>query len=138
MSAITPFQRLSQSAIITCGVAAQSTPLLLAGGANLNLGSGQPTQVRLLNKGTADIWFSFTAPAANGAIAIPTAGTTTIGTPQPAQWAAPGIEISLSLECGWQLLQGLPGNAAPAIGVWLNTIAGAAACPLYLVFGEGL
>lgn len=116
----------------------QSTPIVLGGGGSTGTLAipyhADSQQIRLLNKGTVDIWLSFTSPAA-AAVAIPTAGTTTVGTPQPVTWLEPGVDLVLTLPQGWQALTGTTLNGP---GFWLNTIATVASQSLYLQIGEGL
>lgn len=128
-----PFSPMGQSTIITVGVANQSVPVVYPGATGLNLANTEPPQIRLLNIGTAMIWINFSSPAA-GAAVIPTPGTVTLGTPQPVVWAAPGVEITLTIPTS---IQQLTGVAATPQGFWMNVIAAAAAQGLQLQLGDG-
>jgi hypothetical protein len=124
------------AAILTtnaAGSTSNSVPVTYKGAGNLNLGDLVPPQLRLLNTGTAMIWLSFTSPAAGTAV-IPTAGTTTLGTPQPVIWLAPNIEIVISVPVAIQQLTPLVNG----IGFWLNTISAAASQSFQLQLGDGL
>ncbi len=49
-----------------------------------------PSQFRIVNNGTADIWVVFSSTSGPTA-AFPTAGTTSVGTPQPGWRLKPGV-----------------------------------------------
>lgn len=102
---------------------------------SLGLGSNRPPQLRLLNIGTAVIWLSFTSPAAATAI-IPTAGTTTLGTPQSVLWLYPLIEISLTIPCSMAPLASSDANQGHQ-GFWVNMISAAASQSFYFQMGDG-
>jgi hypothetical protein len=120
---LAPFQPYGNAFILTTNsVASTVTSVLLSG--LLNIPAGQnPTAIRFLNKGAADIWISLTAGAS--AILVPTAGTTTIGTPQPVFWLAPGVDFVLTPP--------LPGGG----NVYLNSISTAVSQIFYGQFGDG-
>lgn len=111
-----------------------SVPVIYSGSSNLNLGNSQPPQVRLINKGSGDVWLNFSSPAAGTAV-VPTAGTTTLGTPQPVSWLAPNVEIVLTLPVSIAPLSGVSGSP---LGFWLNTISTLASQSFYLQLGDGL
>jgi hypothetical protein len=141
MSQIIAFCPHGDSVILTTSATpntSQSTPITLGGGGSSNSLAlpfhADSQQIRLLNKGTADIWLSFTSPL-GATIAIPTPGTTTVGTPQPATWIEPGVDLILTLACGWIPL---PTTAYNGPGFFLNSISSAASQTLYLQIGEGL
>jgi hypothetical protein len=130
---LSPFMPIGNAFIINTngtGSTAQQTPVTLAAlGLPANFGS--PTNIRVLNKGTSDIWFNFSLTTA-GTIAIPTAGTTTTGTPQPGYWAEPGVDLIFRMNPAMALI-GSPGS----MGIYLNTISAGTSQPLYCQFGEG-
>lgn len=134
-----PFSPMGNSFTITVGAASQSVPVLYnpSGGGGLGLGSTEPPQIRLLNTGTAMVWISFSSPAAVAAV-IPTAGTTTLGTPQLVSWAAPGVEFSLTLPVAIQGLTGVTGRQDQPTGFWMNVIAAAAGQLLQCQLGDGI
>lgn len=120
---LAPFQPYGNAFILTTNsVASTVTSVLLSGLLNIQTGAN-PTALRLLNKGTSDIWISLTAGA--GVILIPTAGTSTIGTPQPVLWLAPGVDCVLS--------PALPGGN----NVYLNSISTGVSQLFYGQFGDG-
>jgi hypothetical protein len=120
---LAPFQPYGNAFIlVTNSVASTTTSVLVSG--LLNIPAGQnPTAVRFLNKGLSDIWLSFTTGAS--ALLVPTAGTTTIGTPQPVFWLAPGVDCVL--------MPPLPGG----LNVFLNSISTGTSQTFYGQFGEG-
>jgi hypothetical protein len=137
MTQIAALVLAGNSAILTTNVTPStnnSVPVVYAGSTNLALGTTQPPQIRLLNKGSSDIWLGFSSPSAVAAV-IPTAGTTTLGTPQPVIWLAPGIEITLTLAVS---ILPLVGVAGLPLGFWLNTISVGVSQNFYLQLGEGL
>lgn len=132
-----PFMPIGNTVILTTnGTAstANNTMVPWVPSAGLNIPSAQPNQIRMLNKGSADIWVSFTA--ASTAIAIPTAGanTGTIGTPTAATWLAPGIEITLTIPGPFAL----SGATATGYGFWLNNISTGVSQVFYFQLGEGV
>lgn len=130
-----PFMPIGNAVILTTnGTASTNNSVMVpyVPSAGLNIASAQPTQIRMLNKGTADIWVSFTAAAT--AAVIPTPGTTTFGTPQPVSWLAPGVEITLSLPGIFQL----QGATATGYGFWLNNISTGISQNFYFQLGEGV
>lgn len=139
-----PFQPQGNSAILTAGVASTSCPVVYPGATGLNVGGAGPPQIRLLNLGTSMTWLNFSVPtygvgggdptSATGTAVIPVAGTTTLGTPQPVIWIAPGIEITLTIPVGIARLTGVAGTP---FGFWLNYISGAAAQNFQLQIGDG-
>lgn len=136
MSNIAPFQPMGNSVILTTNAGAstsQSTPVTLAGSGNLNIANPQMFQVRLINIGTATIWMSFTQPA-SATVAIPSAGTTTVGTPQPVLWLFPNVEMIFTLACGIGPLTGVSGTPN---GFWVNTISTGVSQSFYMQLGEG-
>jgi len=139
-----PFQPLGNSAILTAGVASTSCPVIYPGAGQLNLNNASPPQIRLLNLGTVMVWLNFSVPvfgvgggdptSSAGTAVIPVAGTTTLGTPQPVVWIAPGIEITLTIPVGFARLTGV---ANSPFGFWLNYISGSAAQNFQLQLGDG-
>jgi hypothetical protein len=100
---------------------AQSRQILVT---NLGFPAGTPfpPNVRIVNRGTSDIWVSFTIATAT--IVIPTPGTSTVGTPQPALIIIPGsVEL-------WSF------DAGPTL--WVNDISTGVSQTYHLVFGEGI
>jgi len=92
---------------------------------NLGFAANQttfPPNVWLINRGTADVFISFTLATAT--IAIPTAGTTTVGTPTQAFNLVPGVPVVLTIPVG------------PTI--WMQNISGTASQTYYVTFGEGM
>lgn len=134
MSILSALTLMGNSALLTVGVANASVPVIYKGAGNLNIGDVDPPQIRLLNVTTAMIWLNFSSPAAGTAV-IPVAGTVTLGTPQPVVWAAPGVEITITIPVSIVPLTGVAGGPN---GFWLNTIAAAAAQTLQLQLGEGM
>lgn len=134
---LAPITLFGNSAILTTNGAAStntSTPVVYPGATGMNVGTlGQPVQIRLLNIGTAMIWLNFSGLAAGVAV-IPTAGTTTLGTPQPVVWLAPGIEITLTIPCS---IGQLAGVANTPIGFWLNHISSGVSQSFQLQLGDG-
>ena len=101
--------------ITTAGAStSQSTLVLLSA---LTAASQQPRNIRFLNKGTADIWVHFSSLAGAAAV-IPTAGTTTVGTPQFSLWLEPQVDLVFTLPTPWQ-----PVTAGSGIGIYINTIS---------------
>lgn len=119
---LSPFQPYGNAFILTTNaVASTATSVLLTG--QLNIPSGaNPTAVRFLNKGASDIWISLTQGPS--VILVPTAGTTTMGTPQPVFWIAPGVDCVLSAWPGGQ-------------NVYLNSISTGVSQTFYGQFGDG-
>jgi hypothetical protein len=76
----------------------------------------------VVNRGSADIWISFTTATAT--IAIPTAGTTTAGTPQQAIILIPGVVEIFTLPTAQSL--------------WVQSISLSATQVFHLLAGEGL
>lgn len=136
MSILSALTLMGNAALLTVGVANASVPVIYKGAGNLNLGDVDPPQIRLLNVTTGMIWLNFSSPAAGTAV-IPVAGTTTLGTPQPVVWAAPGVEITITIPVAITALTGAGVSGGP-LGFWLNTIAAAAAQTLQLQLGEGM
>lgn len=85
-------------------------------------GPGFPSQVRVVNRGTADVWISFTPLTAT--IAIPTPGTTTVGTPALAICILPGIVEVFTLPSGPTL--------------WMNNISTGTSQTYHVLIGEGM
>jgi hypothetical protein len=105
---------------LTADLAARSVQLTPA---NFALGSVSvfPSNVRVVNAGTASVWASFTPATAT--IVIPTAGTTTAGTPTQAIILLPGVVEVFTLPTGSVL--------------WVNSISLSAAQVFHLLLGEG-
>lgn len=92
-----------------------------------------PSQVRTVNNGTADVWINFTP--STGTIVVPTAGTTTPGTPQQAIRLKPGVVETFSLNT-WAAN---PNNVQPpSQGFFVQSISSVASQAIDLTFGEGL
>lgn len=133
---ISPFAPVGLGFTVTAGVASQSTQIMLAKLSASGKAQAQPTHIKLLNKGSADIWFSFTQPA-GAAVAIPVPGTTDVGTPGGC-FLEPGVDQIFTINCGWgTILSTTTGLVGASPGFYLNTIAGAAAQSLYCQLGEG-
>ncbi len=130
---------MGNSFIISVGAANQSVPVLYTVAGGLGFGQNQaPPQIRLLNTGASMIWIGFSSAAAVAAV-IPTPGTTTLGTPQAVSWAAPGVEITLTIPCAIQPLANVPGRTDQPFGFWMNLIAAAAGpSPLQCQLGDGI
>lgn len=136
MSIQAAFLPMGQSVILTTNAVAstnQSFAVVYSGSANLNIPSALPNQARFINIGTDMIWLNFTTPSVGTAV-IPTAGTTTLGTPQPSIWLAPNVEVVLTLPVSVVPL--LP--AGTGVGFWLNTISASASQKFQMHLGEGL
>jgi hypothetical protein len=142
VSQLFPFQPKGDAFVLTTSATPNtsvSIPVVLGGGSStgslaLPYHADAPA-IRLLNKGTVDIWLSFTNPAA-ATVAAPTAGTTTIGTPQPVIWIEPGVDLIFTLPMTFAALVGAPaGLNGP--GFWLNMVAAAASQSFYAQIGEG-
>jgi len=138
---LSPFQPMGNSFIInTSGTTNtnQSTLILLTGAGNLGLGAGmQPNCMRLLNKGASDIWVDWTQSA--GTVTIPTAGTTTTGTPSVATFIEPGVDLIFTLPVTF--LQTAPpgqGGVGQQLQFYMNTISVGVSQPLYCQLGEGM
>jgi len=134
MSNISPFSPAGNSFIITVGVANQQTPILLTGSANANISSGMPTQIRFFNAGSSAVWVTMSVTSGVAAV-IPSAGTTTMGTPQPVIFIEPGVDLIFTIPCGFTPIA--QAGAAPINGFYLNTISAVAAQPLWCLLGEG-
>jgi hypothetical protein len=74
------------------------------------------SQVLCINRGTSDVWVSFTS--ATAVIAIPV-----VGTPSQALNLAPGAYIVFTFQAG--------------PNIWVNDISTGTSQPYYLTFGEG-
>jgi hypothetical protein len=121
---LAPFQPLGNAFILTTSAtpsAIVSVALDLRG--LLNILSAAPGSLRLLNKGTADIWISI--GAANPASLIPVGGTTTLGTPVASVWLEPGVDLVLTFPQAGQL------------GQFLNMASSVASQQFYGQFGDG-
>lgn len=133
-----PIALFGNSAILTTNAGAStntSVPVLLSALGFVNFQN--PPQIRLLNKGTADIWLNFTNPAAVPAV-IPVAGTTTLGTPSPVIWLAPGIEITLTLPVSIAPMTGVTGvTGAAATGFWMSNISTGTSQSFQFQLGDG-
>lgn len=144
MSVAQPFCPQSYSWVLSSNAVAntnQSTPIYYGTALGIPVdGVGfptlQPQQLRILNKGTVDVWHLLTNGPAGGTAAIPTTGTTTFGTPQPGFWAAPGVEISLTLPIQIKVIGSLL-NGINQYGFWINTIATVASQVVEYCLGEG-
>lgn len=77
--------------------------------------------VMCVNRGTADVWISFTTATAT--IAIPVADGTDTGTPAQALVLIPGAYLIFTL------------NTGPTL--WVNDISTGTSQDYYLTFGEG-
>jgi hypothetical protein len=127
---LSPFMAIGQPfAINTNGTGSTSQSTLVPFNSIGIVAAAKPTQVRFLNKGTADIWASITDNAA--AAVLPVAGTTTIGTPGSlgAWWIEPGVDLIFTFAA----VVGGPNSAR----VNLNTISTGVSQLLYVQFGEG-
>lgn len=81
-----------------------------------------PPNIRIVSKGTSDIWISITINTAT--IVIPTPGTTTVGTPQPCLIIVPSsIEI-------WSF--------DPGPTMWINNISTGVSQTFHISLGEGM
>ena len=122
MAVNTAFSPMGNTISLTADLAARSVQVTA-----VNFGQpaspGQfPSMVRVVNVGTAAIWVSFTQATAT--IVIPTAGTTTVGTPQQAIIILPGVVEVFTIGGGPTL--------------WVNSISLSAAQTFHLLLGEGL
>lgn len=138
MSQLNAFQPLGNSIIIATAVGAstsQETPVAFAGVSGFNVGDNFAGQMRLVNLGTAAIWFNI-GLASGGNVAIPTAGTVTTGTPQNAIIVLPNTDITLTLPIRPVNIAVAP--AAPSFGFYLRTISTGVSQQLVLQVGEGL
>ncbi len=130
-----PFMPIGNAVILTTNGTASTVNNVMVPfvpSAGLNIASAQPNSIRMINKGSADIWVSFTA--ASTAITIPVAGTTTVGTPSAVSWLAPGLEITLTIPGVFQL----SGASATGYGFWLNNISTGVSQTFYFQLGEGM
>jgi hypothetical protein len=137
---LSPFQPLGNSWIInTSGTAntSQSTLILLTGSTNAGLGAGmQPNIMRVFNKGSSDVWVDWTQTT--GTATIPTAGTTTMGTPQPTTFIEPGVDLIFTIPVTWTVVTAqIQGNVGQ-LSFYMNTISTGISQPLYCQFGEGM
>lgn len=80
-----------------------------------------PPQLRIVNRGASDVWVSFTSATAT--VAIPTPGTTTVGTPQPVIILLPGVVEVFSI--------------APSQNFWINDISTGISQTYHVLAGEG-
>lgn len=130
---LAPIFLQGNSAILTTSATPSTSRSVPVPVSSMGVSGGVP-QIRLLNKGTVDVWLSFTSPAAAAAV-IPTAGTeATLGTPQAVLWLAPGIEITLSLPCSIAPLTGVTNTP---VGFWVNHISTVASQVFQLQLGDG-
>jgi hypothetical protein len=137
MSIISAFQPIGQSFIINTNAAPSTSQATLVSATALNIPTDkagiptqQPTQMRIINSGTTVIWFNTTATST--VIAIPVAGTVTVGTPGLPTWAFPNLEITMTMNAGWT------SQGAGVYGFYINTISTVATQPLWVTLGEGL
>lgn len=124
MSVATAFTPKGNTITFTTSGTGSTAQGVLITPANLGLptASALPTQVRMVNRGTTDVFVSFTpAPAT---ISLPVAGTTTVGTPAPGIYLIPGIVEAFTLPTGDV--------------VWMNNISTAVSQSYYVTFGEGM
>lgn len=112
----------------SAGVASQSR-LILQSDLGLNF---TPSAVRIINAGSAIIWFNMAA-ASGGSVVIPTPGTTTVGTPQLAIPVMPNAIEVLTLPIPWTIQA-----ASNVSGFFLQDISTVAAQVYHLLFGEGV
>lgn len=115
---------LTTSAVASTAQSVQITPANL-GLPAAPLGSGGipfPPNIRIVSKGTSDIWISITIATAT--IVIPTPGTTTVGTPQFALILVPSsIEV-------WSF--------DPGPTMWINNISIGVSQTFHITLGEGM
>lgn len=131
---LAPFLPMGNSFIINTNATpstAQTTPCYLTGTLQLNLGDMQPNMIRMLNKGTADIWVTLSSGATATNAAIPTPGTTSTGTTQPSFWVEPGVDLIFTMPVIFQF------TANSRVGFFISTISTVASQPLYCQLGEG-
>lgn len=120
MSIISAFQPQSKTVSLTADVASRSVQILPT---DFGLaGTVFPPTMRVINAGTVIVWVSFTA--VTGTIVIPTAGTTTVGTPQLAMALLPSTVEAFAVPIGPTL--------------WVQSISLSAAQVFHLLAGEGL
>lgn len=116
----TPFQPYGQTVSLQTSGSASTAQSRQITAANFGL-DRLPPMIRVINRGTADIWISFTN--AQTTIAIPTPGTTTAGTPQACFLIVPGVvEIFVP-------------NAGPQL--FVNDISTGTSNVYHLTGGEG-
>lgn len=122
MAVNTPFQPLGKTISLTAGVTAQSRQILQTDFGLPGMNTPFPPHMRVVNRGSADIWLSFTG--ASTTIVIPTPGTNTVGTPQQAIIVVSGVVEVFTLPTGAVL--------------WVQDISLSASQTYHLTIGEGL
>lgn len=89
-----------------------------------NFGLGDyPRQIRVVNRGTADVWIAFFQ--ASTVVSIPTPGTTTAGTPQGVTILVPGVVEVFTLPVGQNS------------NIFVSDISATASQTYYMQGGEG-
>ncbi len=98
---ISPFMPMGKTVSLTTnGVAstANSTQILPT---DFGFTNGLPTQYMLVSSGTSDIWIVLANNSTDAAAAaFPTAGTTTVGTPQKGFRLKPGVIMVVTFGAG--------------------------------------
>jgi len=115
-----PFQPVGNTVSLqTSGTAStsQSRQVTIA---NFGVDYARPN-IRVVNRGSADIWISITEATAT--IAIPTPGTTTAGTPQQCWVIVPGIVEVFTIPAG------------PTF--WVSDISTGISQVYHIIMGEG-
>lgn len=124
MSVATAFNPRSYTAALTTNAtpSTSTSVQLTAAAMGIPTYTAFPPQARMVNRGSADVFVSFTT--ASTAAVLPTAGTSTIGTPTNGWYLIPGIVEVFTLPTGDV--------------VWLNYICTAASQVFYVALGEGM
>ena len=92
-----PFQPQGNTVSLTTSGTASTSQSRQVTAANFGV-QNFPQSVRIANPGSAIVWISFTLATAT--LTIPTAGTTTAGTPQPCFPLLPGVVEVFTLPAG--------------------------------------
>ena len=123
---LSPFLPMGSSFIITTSGTTLTNQSTLVDITLLGLPAGQmPSNIRVRNNdATNALWFSLT-PAA-GTAAIPTAGTTTVGTPKLVEWVAASSERVFTIN-----------TQSGTSQFYLNTIHVSTSVAVWCQLGEG-
>ncbi len=109
---ISPFMPMGKTVSLTTNATpstANSTQILPS---DFGLTNGLPTQYMLVSNGASDIWVVFANNSTDAAAAaLPTAGTTTVGTPQKGFRLKPGVVMVVTFGAGILFV----GNASTGI-----------------------
>jgi hypothetical protein len=126
---LSPFMPIGAPFALTTNATPSTSQSATVTYASLGITGKGPSSVRLLNKGTADIWVSITQEAM--AEIIPVAGTTGPGTPANAGsvWLEPGVDLVFTIAA-------VSGPTTSA-KLCINSISASASQEFYVQFGEG-